>query len=747
MKFRHKSLIKDVGDVLGTTGRIKVMLTTEGTYPFQQDGESSWCNALVGGLPNVDYVLYSVLTDPKVSQTFTLPKNTQLIKVPLWGTEASNERLILPFSKTYLPKKRTNSLIVQSQLLPLFKGMIQEIFSTDKNSKKFANILYELHIFFKQYDYRSSLKDELVWAAFKDQIYGYTIDPTYKLPEPSVFDLIQSLGWVVRYCTILNTPVPHVDVTHSASAAFCGIPGVLAKLEHKTPFLLTEHDVYLREQYLRINSSNYSPYLKTFFIRCIHSITSLNYFMADQISPVCEYNTRWEKRFGVSSSKIEVIYTGVDKDIFTSNPKEHYNYHPTVVSLARIDPVKDLVTLIKAAAIVKELMPNVRFFNYGAITVPEYYEECLVLRKQLDLEETFIFAGHTNDVPKVLATADVIAFSSITEAFPYSVVEAMMAGKAVVATDVGGVKEAISDCGVLVAPRLHEPMAMAIANLLSNPDLRHSLGLEARKRALNLFTIERTLGLYNAVYLKLMKSTDRPQLLLQLQQQKLLSNKGYALQDLGFWKEAIIQFQQAVEASPKSAAVLVLMTEIAHAYNELGDSEKALLELANIKSLLPKDCSEPVQINVKIANIVDEPTTFALSIPIAEVALRKPSADAFALETIVLEAEKGVLIPLEELEGVLQDDKRVKPQAVSWQLKSQKNHADKGYALMELGFWREAIVQYQKAISFYSNSTAVPVFLTEIAFAYMELGQDDLARDVLDKAELLIQLEGMNLIA
>lgn len=669
---------------LGTKGRLKVMLTTEGTYPFHQGGVSTWCNVLVDGLTNVDYVIYSVMMNPYVTQKFTLPKNTQLIKVPLWGTEDPSEHLSTPFSQAYMAKKRTDSNIVQTQFLPLFKDMIQEILNKDKNPMKFANILYDLHSFFKQYDYRSSFKDELVWTTFKDLIYGYTVDPYYKLPEPCVFDIIQSLGWVFRFFTILNTPLPHVDVTHSAAAAFCGIPGVLAKLERKTPFLLTEHGVYLREQYLNINRSNYSPYQKTFLIRFIHSITSLNFFMADQVSPVCLYNTRWEKRFGVSPSKIEVIYNGVDRDIFTPNHQEHYNAHPTVVSVARIDPVKDLVTLIKAAAIVKERIPDVRFLIYGSITVPDYYEECLFLRKQLDLEETFVFAGHTNNVPSVLANADVIALSSITEAFPYSVVEAMMAGKAVVATDVGGVKEAIGDCGIVVTPRQHEQMAQAINNLLNNPDLRQTLGEEARKRALNLFTIERSLGLYGAVYLKLMKSAGQPQVFfLQLQRQKLLSNKGYALLDLGFWSEAINQFQQAVEASPNSAAVPVLMTEIAYAYNELGDSEKALLDLTKIKSLVN--------------------------------------------------------------EGF--NDREVKPQAVLWQLKRQKILADKGYALMELGFWREAIAQYQKAISIYSNSSAVPVFLTEISFAYIELGEVALARDVLDKAQLLIQLDGTHSIA
>lgn len=654
------------------------MLTTEGTYPFHQGGVSTWCNVLVDGLPNVDYFIYSIMMNPYVTQKFTLPQNTTLIKVPLWGTEDPSEHLTTPFSVAYLAKKRTDSKIVITHFLPLFKDMIQEILCMDKDPVKFANILYDLFCFFKQYDYRNSFKDEIVWAAFKDLIFGYTVDPNYKLPQPSVFDIIQSLGWLFRFFTVLNTPLPPVDVTHSAAAAFCGIPGVLAKLERKTPFLVTEHGVYLREQYLNINRLNYSPYLKTFLIRYIHSIVNLNYFMADQVSPVCHYNTRWEKRFGVSTSKIEVIYNGVDRNIFAPSSPKTINVHPTVISVARVDPVKDQITLIRTAALVKEQIPDVRFLIYGSITVAEYYEECLTLRKQLNLEENFIFAGHTNNVPAVLAQGDVVALSSITEAFPYSVVEAMMAGKAVVSTDVGGVKEAIADCGMVVTPRNHEQMAQALIRLLRNPDLRQTLGEEARKRALNLFSIERSLELYSGVYLKLIKSAGQPQVyFLQRQRQQLLSNKGYALLELGFWREAIDQFQQAIEACPSSAAVPVLMIEIAYAYNELGDSERAILDLTNVKTQVHKN------------------------------------------ESIRLEEQ---------------------PEVILWRLKQQKTYADKGYALMELGYWREAISQFQKAITMNSESSAVPMLLTEISSAYIELGEVECARDMLARVQILTKM-------
>jgi len=558
---------------------IKVMLSTEGTYPFHQGGVSTWCNVLVERLPNIDYVIYSIIMNPFVTQKFNLPQNARLIKVPLWGTEEPSEHLTTPFSKVYTAKRYTDSRIVEGEFIPLFRELTEEIVKIDKNPIRFGQILFELHKYLREYDYRNSFKSDLAWNVFKDLMLEQTRDSSNKLAMPSVYDLIQSLGWIYRFLVILNTPLPRVDVSHSAAAAFCGIPCALAKLENNTPFLLTEHGVYLREQYLSLSRRGYSTFLNTFLVRMIHSVAGLNYAMADQVSPVCDYNTRWEKVFGVSPGRIEVIYNGVDRKIFCPAPDFSRSINPTVVAVARVDPVKDLATLIRAAAIVRERIPDVRFIVYGTVSVPEYYEECLALRRDLGLEQNFIFAGHTNDVPSAYRSGDVIALSSVTEAFPYSVVEAMMSGKPVVATDVGGVREAVADCGLVVRPRSPEEFARALMLLLEDPEMRSSLGKEARERALNHFTIERALDLYIRSYRRLADRVAPRVVVINLGRQKLLAERGYALAELGYWREAVNQFRLAVKAAPESTAVPVLITEIARAYNNLGQFDLAFSEL------------------------------------------------------------------------------------------------------------------------------------------------------------------------
>lgn len=565
--------------------KIKVMLSTEGTYPFHHGGVSTWCHIFAHNLSQVEYVFYSIIMNPFIAQKFTIPAESQLIKVPLWGTEEPSEHLTTPFSQVYIAKHRTDNKIIQEHFLPLFHILIEEIINPQKNPFRLGNTLLEMYKYFQEYDYKKTFKSEVVWDYYKKMVLEFIRDKKEGFAEPNVFSLSQSLGWIYRFLIILNTPLPKVDVSHSAAAAFCGIPCVLAKLESRVPFLLTEHGIYLREQYLSLSNRGYSPYLATFFTRLIHTISGLNYAFADQVSPVCQYNSRWEKIFGVSPKAIKVIYNGVDKDVFSPRTRISANKYPTVVTVARIDPVKDLLTLIRAAALVRDRIPHVKFIIYGSVTVPEYYQQCVALQQELGLEDTVIFGGHTDDMAKAYNSGDVIALSSITEAFPYSVVEAMMTGKPVVATDVGGIREALGECGLLIRPRQPEQLAEKLLILLENPELCAKLGEEARQRALNYFTIEKVVQEYLSSYVRLALGKKEENIVsLSLKKQKLFAEKGYALISMGYWEEAVLQFRRAINEETQSSAVPVLLAEIASAYNNQGYFDKAFAELEKIEA-------------------------------------------------------------------------------------------------------------------------------------------------------------------
>lgn len=585
--------------------KIKIMLTTEGTYPFHQGGVSTWCDQLVQGLDHVEYVVYSVVMDPFVTQKFELPASASLVKMPLWGTEEPSEHFDQPFSQSFLAKKRTTSHPIDKYFIPLFEALIKEIIHRDNKPEKLANILLDLHLYFQYYEYKISFKSEEAWEVYKRIVLDYVKDKDSGLSRPDVYSLIQSLGWIYRFLNILNTPIPDVDVTHSSAAGFSGIPCVLSKLKNRTPYMLTEHGVYIREQYISLSKRDYSSFLNTFLMRLVNSVTRLSYVLADQVSPVCEYNTRWERELGVPQEKIKVIYNGVNQDVFL-DAAEKKSVRPTVVTVARIDPIKDIEMLIKASAKVREQIPDVQFLVYGSITVQSYYEQCLKLRKKLDLEKTVIFVGHTSDIASAYKSGDIVALTSISEAFPYSVVEAMMAKKVVISTDVGGIKEALGDCGVLVPARDDEKLAKGIIKLFHSPEQRTVMAEEGQERALSMFTLEKMLKSHALSYDQMLNISQSLSLVVNaevaasvslepaerltdsegIQQQRLSIERGYALKYAGYSEQALECFRQAIDQASSSLAVPALLLETAELYNHLSLYESAFLELEKHQILL-----------------------------------------------------------------------------------------------------------------------------------------------------------------
>ncbi|MBB3108752.1 glycosyltransferase involved in cell wall biosynthesis [Paenibacillus phyllosphaerae] len=581
-------------------GKLKVMLTTEGTYPFHQGGVSTWCDILVNRLSAVEFIVYSITMNPFVTQKFRLPADSTLYAVPLWGTEEPSEHLSVPFPHTYQQKLETGDQPVREHFLPLFTAMIEELIAEVKNPYRFADILLGLYLYFERYEYKATFKNEQVWAHYKKMILKAASDKRTGLSQPDIYGLVQSLGWVYRFFNIVNTPIPPVHVAHSSAAAFCGIPCILAKKLNQTPYMLTEHGIYLREQYLSLSNRGYSTFMSKFLIRMIHSITSVNYAFADQVSPVCQYNMRWEHQFGVSKRRIDVIYNGIDTEVFKEAPPRRPGA-PVMVMVARVDPIKDIKTFMEAARIVLDLQPDAKFIVYGSVSVPAYYEECVELQKQLKLGNAFIFAGHATQMAAAYQSGDIIVLSSISEAFPYSVVEAMMTGKPVVATDVGGISEALGDAGILVEPRNPQALAEGMLAYIGNPELRAEIGREGRERALGYFTLDRVLELHLKSYIKLATRAEervlsttagaketqpaREEAAPRLMQEEAI-REAERHGKSGSLREAIAMYRQALAAMPDSPQAPYILTELAMLHNRLGEYDEALAELTRCEIML-----------------------------------------------------------------------------------------------------------------------------------------------------------------
>lgn len=483
---------------------VRVLMTTEGTYPFHSGGVSTWCDALISNLPEIDYTLLAVAMHPYVQRKYELPANvSQLVTVPLWGTEEPAEYSFdEPFSELLRRRWATTATVIDTEFVPVFGTFLDLALQGHADIDKLSRATLALHQVFSRCDYHYAMRTPETWKAFQRVIVSLRERGALDLAEPTYAELAEALRLFYRFLLVLTVRPPDADVLHSTAAGFCGLPCVITRLTRGTPYLLTEHGVYLREQYLNLRRHVASPFVRTLLYRLMESVVRLNYAAADQVSPVCDYNARWEQWLGVPAKRIEVIHNGVDPARFApAGGREPGS--PRIVSVGLIYPLKGQLDLIEGAAIVNRWRPDVQFDIYGSASDEEYYAECLQRTREHQLEQTVHFRGSTKTPWSVYQQADLVVLPSISEAFPYAVIEAMLCGAAIIATDVGGVSEALKGCGVLVRPGRAEDLADAILTLLADPDGRRRLGAMARERALDRFTLETVLEGYRRSYARL----------------------------------------------------------------------------------------------------------------------------------------------------------------------------------------------------------------------------------------------------
>jgi glycosyltransferase involved in cell wall biosynthesis len=472
-----------------------ILLCTEGTYPFAGGGVSTWCDILCNELAEYDFIVYAVTGAPEVRLQYELPKNARrLLHVPLWGVSQPADYVLagVPPRELRARRRRTTARVVEGGFLPLLRRLLAGLEGAP--AERDGRLLWELWRFFAEHDWRVTWKSRAAWDLFRTELHA-THDAT-------VEDLAAAFGWLYHCLMPLSAPLPRTDLVHTTIAGFPGLAGIVAHYEWGTPFVVTEHGVWLRERYIAISAGDFTPFAKRFLIDLSRYVGQANYACADVVAPVTDFNRRWELPCGVPAARIVTIRNGVDPALFVPRPKPARTAgRPTVVAAARVFPLKDMETMIRSAAVARREIADVRYLVYGSLEAdPPYVERCRALIAELDLGGTFDLAGHHPKPAELYADGDVCALSSISEAFPYTVLEAMACARPVVATDVGGVREALDGYGLVVAPRDHEALGGAIVTLLRDDLLRVQMGRQAREAVLARFRISSSVDGYRRLY-------------------------------------------------------------------------------------------------------------------------------------------------------------------------------------------------------------------------------------------------------
>ncbi|MEV0242920.1 GT4 family glycosyltransferase PelF [Streptomyces sp. NPDC050674] len=471
------------------TGRHVTMLT-EGTYPHVHGGVSTWCDQLVKGMPEVGFHIVSLTGSGREPVTWELPPNVQAhTSIPTWGPRPGRARP--PYGRARRRFTETYERFLLSFLDP-------------GSHADFGESLNELAALARDGLLPAALRTE---SALRSLMWIWTMPHLPTAPaHPTVHDALTATDLLEHALRPLGFRIPEGTegtVTHAVSSGLATLPALAARHLDGVPFLLTEHGIYLRERYLGYRQGAQRWPVKAFMLGFYRELNSHGYRAADLITPCNRYNRRWEERGGADADKIRTVYNGVDPAAFPhAGPEPEV---PTLSWCGRVDPIKDLETLIRAYATVRAEIPATRLRLFGPVPPggEAYRTRLEKLAAELGVTDGLTFEGRVSEVWRAYAAGHLVMLSSISEGFPFSIIEAMSCGRTTVSTDVGGVREAVGDTGLVVPPREPEKMAAAALTLLKDDQRRVRLGELSRQRVIDRFTLRRSVDAFRTIYKEL----------------------------------------------------------------------------------------------------------------------------------------------------------------------------------------------------------------------------------------------------
>jgi glycosyltransferase involved in cell wall biosynthesis len=194
---------------------------------------------------------------------------------------------------------------------------------------------------------------------------------------------------------------------------------------------------------------------------------------------------------------VYTIHNGVPHEPQPELPRPRLG--PLIGAIGRMEHQKGFDTLIRALAAIDEA---------ALVLLGDGSERSRLqgLARSLGLSERIVWLGWTQNPRGYLSSFDVFALPSRFEGFPLALLEAMLAGSAVVATDVGSVREAVQDgeSGLLIPPDDPAALANAIQRLLGDGELRRKLGENGRGFVLSRFTADHMTSAFESLYRELL---------------------------------------------------------------------------------------------------------------------------------------------------------------------------------------------------------------------------------------------------
>ena len=284
--------------------------------------------------------------------------------------------------------------------------------------------------------------------------------------------------------------------THGAKANLFG--AILRKIT-KLPVVTTVHSDY-RLDYLGNPIKQYTNgLLNTISLRFLDAHIGVTDRFADMLISR-----------GFDPYHVHIIYNGLDfsQQVSPQQTREEYlkslGITPeeglVVCSLAaRFHPVKDIGTILRAIAKVKDTCPKLRFILGGDGEEAAHLKQ---LTQDLGISDRVVFVGWVNDMDTFLGATDICLLSSLSESFPYSVLEAVRAKCALVTSSVGGMPVLVDHGanGLLFEPQDVDALASHLQYLYENPSVRVEMAERLLSKARSRYSLEHMVSVQREIY-------------------------------------------------------------------------------------------------------------------------------------------------------------------------------------------------------------------------------------------------------
>ncbi len=461
----------------------------EGSYPYMTGGISSWLNIYMKCFTDYNLSLYTIAAKESDKGNFVckIPENMRHI-----------EEVFLDSPLKRKPKRFPIKTVKNSQeqelLIRHFSGQKvdwSQIFDfVDKIKKNrlvdFFNSadFYEIVDYIYNRDFSNAPYNDFLWSIRTMFIYEFHV---------------------------LQGRIPEADIYHSVSAGFPGIVGSKIRHTSKKPFVLTEHGIYVREREEEILKSDFFlGYIKELWIKYFHSMSLCAYNFADKIVSQFERNREVQIGFGAKKEKTVIIPNGMNTEDYNFPEQERiYGEDFVVGTIARVVPIKDIITLVRAFERAQELYDKIKLVIVGPNNEDPQYSNYVLDYVEKRNIRNITFAGKVDyeTYLKSLYSFDVFILTSISEGQPLSLLEAMASGKPAIVTDVGSCSEIvlgpfdnIGEAGIVTRVMDSDALGEAMVKLAKDNELSIIMGQAARKRVQQYYTIDYMGSSYRKIY-------------------------------------------------------------------------------------------------------------------------------------------------------------------------------------------------------------------------------------------------------